>query len=508
MSRRRIARADQTGEHHQTHDPTTVPISTQSPDGQDRQIQHPAPAPNPPPPLPCQYSDNGTSGACFPEEYLVQDHCVQIRRDERKARSKEPLQSHHRKTALALRKNAPHLIETHGEDRVGLLTLTCRSRTTPFQCRKFFSKFWKQHLRHLFEGVISVVDVQNGRPHIHALVLCPHDIASGFNKTAYLEMREISQNRLPSPQERERLGRNLTPNLRLKTLWGKLRGTVSRAGFARRVELTPLLKTPECLVGYLEKAYLRGVEATRRPRKPGSRPNRSRVRILCYSKEGSSTFSAHDLLDLPSLLAKLRQPTRAVDSWLVGQLAPDTKAALVEYEGQESDAAPTQVALLHDLNRLREGTSIFEQDRFAGVELRPETQSLLLKTPPRGKCSRLNRLLIEDAFPLELRRGSKDLDRIFRLPFGHTDSRPWRRQVAAIAKVLGVTQETFKLHYGPKWAYQLQGVLEELTTYHGPIEPENWPPEAIRRIVSNHMTLTIEGAFALLAIQENNNATV
>lgn len=353
-------------------------IPTQNPDDQGRQIQPAATAPNPPPPLPCQYSDNGTNGACFHEEYSVHDHNVRILRDERKARSKEPLQSHHHKMAQALRHNALHLIETHDQDRIGFLTLTCRARSTPFQCRKFFSKFWKQHLRHHFEGAISVVDVQNGRPHIHALVLCPHDIASGFNKTAYLEMRGIKNERPASPADRQRLshlGRNLTPNTRLKTLWGKLRGIVSRGEFARRVELTPLLKTPGCLVGYLEKAYRRGGAATRRPRKPGSRPNRSRVRILCYSKE---------------------------------------------------------------------------------------------------------------------------LKRICRLPFGYTDSRAWRRQVASIAKVLGVTQETFKLHYGPKWAYQFQGVLDELTTYHSSSEPENWPPEAIRTTVSRYMLpLTREATAAL-----------
>jgi hypothetical protein len=373
----------------QNHDPVHMPNPEPNPNGQRRELQPAEPAQIPPLPLPCPYSGNGITGAEFVDEYQVQDHYVRILRDERKARSKEPIQSHHRKTAFALQQNALHLIETHGEQRIGFLTLTCRARTTPFQTRKFFSKFWKQQLRHLFEHAISVVDVKEGRPHIHAIVFCPHDIASGFNKDAYYEMREISKKRPPSPPERQRLGdlgRNLTTNVRLKTIWSRLRKTVSRAGFARRVELTPLLETPECLVGYLENAYRRGVEATRRPRHSSSRPNRSRVRMVCYSTE---------------------------------------------------------------------------------------------------------------------------LERICRLPFGYTDSRDWRRQVAAVAKALGVTEteKTFKLLYGPKWAYHLQSVLEELTTYHGRSEPENWPHQAIRSTVSKYMALTIEGAFALQSARENNIAT-
>lgn len=73
MSRRRIARADQTGEHHQTHDPTTVPISTQIPDGQDRQIQPAATAQHP---LPSQQrgstEEDGETLQHLPEAYSAE----------------------------------------------------------------------------------------------------------------------------------------------------------------------------------------------------------------------------------------------------------------------------------------------------------------------------------------------------------------------------------------------------------------------------------------------------
>lgn len=126
--------------------------------------------------------------------------------------------------------------------------------------------------------------------------------------------------------------------------------------------------------------------------------NKSEVPAL-DDKLCSSTFSMGDLVDLPSLANQLKKPNRAFDIWLAAQLSPPTQAALTNYQGQDSGAVPIQQALLQDFNRISWGDSIYELQRFHGVALRSETQTLMSKNPKGSDLQHLNRLLIADAYP-------------------------------------------------------------------------------------------------------------
>ena len=223
-----------------------------------------------PPPLPCQGDDKWT----HPEEFILADL-----REKRIARSKEPIQSHHKKSATALFENAVSLIKTKGEAQVGFLTLTCHPSTKPPEARKLFTQLWKRYLRHIFHSAVSVIDIDlQGRPHIHALVETSCDISARFNKAVYLKMRELSKLRNLTPEQRElrrQFGKALTTNQDLRSLWATLRPLVRRGGFAPRFELIPILETPEQVAGYLKEAYLRGVK--------GVAGRFKRCRLLTYS---------------------------------------------------------------------------------------------------------------------------------------------------------------------------------------------------------------------------------
>ncbi len=127
---------------------------------------------------------------------------------------------------------------------------------------------------------------------------------------------------------------------------------------------------------------------------------------------GYPMFSVGDLVDLPSLASKLKQPTRTFDAWLAGQLSSATWVALASYQGAGSDPAPLQQVLLQDLNGLLLGASIYEEHRFtnsfyegftnSSIVLRSETRTLMSQLPQGSGLQRLNRLLIEDAYPLEV----------------------------------------------------------------------------------------------------------
>lgn len=127
-------------------------------------------------------------------------------------------------------------------------------------------------------------------------------------------------------------------------------------------------------------------------------------------------FSPEDFVDLPSLAAKLKQGRRPVDSWLVAQTSARIKSLLEHFDGSDSDRESLGAALALALDGVLRGPAIHDDRRFAGIELRAETQALLAKNPQGYDLLRLNRLLIEDAYPLEMKRNLSDLPYGARFP--------------------------------------------------------------------------------------------
>jgi hypothetical protein len=122
--------------------------------------------------------------------------------------------------------------------------------------------------------------------------------------------------------------------------------------------------------------------------------------LTTQSPKAASTFSEDELIGLRSLAEVLKKPARPVDTWLKSQLEPDTCTALRDYPREGADTAILSKALVRDLNLLVWGPSIYEERRFSGVTLRPETTALRSQG---GAPDRLNRMLIEDAYPQAVR---------------------------------------------------------------------------------------------------------
>ncbi|MGD1086887.1 MAG: MFS transporter, partial [Verrucomicrobiota bacterium] len=120
------------------------------------------------------------------------------------------------------------------------------------------------------------------------------------------------------------------------------------------------------------------------------------------------TFSAGDFMDLPAFANKLKQPTDAISAYLKANLTAPALAALTEYPGSVSNSVSVQTNLVENLksslNNLVGGPCIYEAGRFAGVTLSPETQKLLALNPSGKELARLNRLLLDEAYPREISR--------------------------------------------------------------------------------------------------------
>jgi hypothetical protein len=72
------------------------------------------------------------------------------------------------------------------------------------------------------------------------------------------------------------------------------------------------------------------------------------------------------------------------------------------YVASESDAQGLETMLVIDLEKLIAGPSLYDKSRFRGVKLRPETVALLQTNPNGSELIHLNRMLLEDAYPLEI----------------------------------------------------------------------------------------------------------
>lgn len=116
---------------------------------------------------------------------------------------------------------------------------------------------------------------------------------------------------------------------------------------------------------------------------------------------GPAILYADEITDLPSFADKMNQPADAVSTFLSAQLAPGTHQALDAY-ADSGEEAPLRTLLVHDINAVIQGDSIYDPQRFEAVTLSAVALALLQQQSP--DVVRLNRLLLEDAYPAEIAR--------------------------------------------------------------------------------------------------------
>ena len=121
-------------------------------------------------------------------------------------------------------------------------------------------------------------------------------------------------------------------------------------------------------------------------------------------RSGAAALVKEDIKDLPALAAKLQHGPGELSAFLKGSFSEKTRGLLARYQGTHSDSAPLEAALLEDLNKSLQGPPLHEARRFAGTTLSERTTKLLQAKPEGKEVARLNRLLLEDAYPLEIAR--------------------------------------------------------------------------------------------------------
>jgi hypothetical protein len=106
------------------------------------------------------------------------------------------------------------------------------------------------------------------------------------------------------------------------------------------------------------------------------------------------------------LIEQIRRRSNSISARLWQSLSKEDQFLLDNYEPLTSNAKRAQEVVLGSLNKFIEGPYVYPE-QFTGIVWRGETKGLMQQDPKGPKLARLNRLLLEDAYPLELSRSLK-----------------------------------------------------------------------------------------------------
>ena len=113
-------------------------------------------------------------------------------------------------------------------------------------------------------------------------------------------------------------------------------------------------------------------------------------------------LTAEDFPRLPAFASELNNATNGAALYVREHLPDATQAALAA--SPINDTPELRATLATNLDQLIEGPSLYDEARFAGVQLRDETKGLIGKKLDKRKLARFNRLLLEDTFPTGMER--------------------------------------------------------------------------------------------------------
>lgn len=186
--------------------------------------------------------------------------------------------------------------------------------------------------------------------------------------------------------------------------------------------------------------------------------------IFPSTQVGSALLAASNIKTPAALIAKLRNPSEPVARYLATGFTPQELDSLAR---AASAIGPAPAALVRKLNQVLQGDSIYTADRFAGVKLGEETRLLLAQTPQGDALTRLNRLLLDDAFPDEIARIPSSSRLVERLSWAPPRVKEWllSAQQALTAGVRGHRGAVFALVATIPIIMFLRGLFAYLNTY-------------------------------------------
>lgn len=119
-----------------------------------------------------------------------------------------------------------------------------------------------------------------------------------------------------------------------------------------------------------------------------------------YTSAGTRVINGEQVYVEDTFVNELFLAKTPLSRYLFGQLSARAQELIRKQYGQPTPELLRTLA--DDLNRIIKGESLYSDEKFKGVRLSPEVQSLIDKKPNGEELVRLNRLLLERAFPEQL----------------------------------------------------------------------------------------------------------
>ncbi len=130
-----------------------------------------------------------------------------------------------------------------------------------------------------------------------------------------------------------------------------------------------------------------------------------------FKPQGSWLLAEKDLAEPAELARKLKTDTNAVSVHLRSRLSAASATALEAWPSTNSTLPRAAMEpLVRSLNQIIEDAPLWDEQRFQDVALRDATKSLTQAPASPDTTARLNRMLLQDAYPQELTREKTLMD--------------------------------------------------------------------------------------------------
>lgn len=169
-------------------------------------------------------------------------------------------------------------------------------------------------------------------------------------------------------------------------------------------------------------------------------------------------FAVNHFTKPTDLIIKLQKGKEPLSRYIYEKFPLSTQQLLKKYDESEPPPEMLLEALVHEFNEIIEGVSIYDKERFANVNISTYARKLIEQSKDSSDHVRVNRLLLEEAFPYEIKKVILD-----------------RPMVTLVMQLLGISillaaatnvgtiYFRKELEFNKQFFYQISGTITDVT---------------------------------------------
>jgi len=119
--------------------------------------------------------------------------------------------------------------------------------------------------------------------------------------------------------------------------------------------------------------------------------------------DGKPELIERDILKPTGLIQRLKSSSDPLSRYISENIRPETKALLSTFDSSEQATNVLKPQLIEDLNRIIGSGSIYDPSMFKDIKTSPYIQELVSKSDKPKYFAKLNRYIIQESFPEEIK---------------------------------------------------------------------------------------------------------